>query len=65
MTTVSIISNLRVNLGHCNCSIPEQECPVVLKGVTISMPTGRHIDNDFIPGLKTNSYLYWIFLLFS
>ena len=25
------------------------------KGGTISMPTGRHIDNDFIPGLKTNS----------
>jgi hypothetical protein len=30
-------------------------CTVVLKGGTISMPTGRHIDNDFIPGLKTKT----------
>ena len=22
---------------------------------TISMPTGRHVDNDFIPGLKTKT----------
>ena len=64
-TTVGIISNLRVNLGNCNCSIPEQGCLVVLKGATISMPTGRHIDNDFIPDLKTNSDLYCIFLFFS
>jgi hypothetical protein len=30
-------------------------CTVVLKGGTISMPTGRHVDNDFIPGLKTKT----------
>ena len=27
-------------------------CTVLLKGDTISMPTGRHIDNDFISSLK-------------
>jgi hypothetical protein len=26
------------------------------KGGTISMPTGRHVDNDFIHGLKTKTY---------
>jgi hypothetical protein len=30
-------------------------CTVVLKGGTISMPMGRHVDNDFIPGLKTKT----------
>jgi hypothetical protein len=30
-------------------------CTVVVKGGTISMPTGRHVDNDFIPGLKTKT----------
>ena len=28
---------------------------MVLKGGTISMPTGRHVDNVFIPGLKTKT----------
>jgi hypothetical protein len=28
-------------------------CTVLLKGGKISIPTGRHVDNDFIPGLKT------------
>jgi hypothetical protein len=27
----------------------------VLQGGTISMSTGRHVDNDFIPGLKTKT----------
>ena len=31
-------------------------CIVLLKGGTISMPTGRHVDNDVIPGLKTKTY---------
>ena len=31
-------------------------CTVLLKGGTISMPTGRHVDNDVIPGLKTKTY---------
>jgi hypothetical protein len=26
-----------------------------LKGGTISMPTGRHVDNDCIPVLKTKT----------
>jgi hypothetical protein len=30
-------------------------CTVVLKGGTISMPTGSHLDNVFIPGLKTTT----------
>jgi hypothetical protein len=30
-------------------------CTVVLKGGTISMPTGRHVDNVFVPGLKTKT----------
>ena len=30
-------------------------CTVVLKGGTISMATGRHVDNDFIPGLETKT----------
>jgi hypothetical protein len=28
---------------------------VVLKGGTIAMPMGRHVDNDVIPGLKTKT----------
>jgi hypothetical protein len=27
-------------------------CTVLLKGDTISMPMGRHVDNDFISSLK-------------
>jgi hypothetical protein len=30
-------------------------CTVLLKGGTISMPTGRHVNSDFIPGLKTKT----------
>ena len=30
-------------------------CTVVLKGGTISMPTDRHVDKDFIPSLKTKT----------
>jgi hypothetical protein len=50
--------------GHWDCTILKnfciawdeaEGCTVVLKGGTISMPTGRHVDNDFIPGLKTKT----------
>ena len=37
----------------------------VLKGSTISMPTGRHIDNDFISFLKTETdFVFCVFLFF-
>ena len=50
--------------GHWDCTTLKhfciawgeaEGCTVVLKGGTISMPMGRHVDNDFIPGLKTKT----------
>jgi hypothetical protein len=38
-------------LEHCCIAWGAAEgCTLMLKGGTISMPTGRHVDNDFIPG---------------
>ena len=39
-------------------------CTVVLKSGTISMPTGKQVDNDFIPGLKTKTVFGGFFLIF-
>ena len=45
-----------ITLKHFCIAWGEAEgCTVLLKDGTISMPTGRHVDNDFIPGLKTKS----------
>ena len=50
--------------GHWDCTTlmhfcigwgEAEGCRVVLKGGTISMPMGRHVDSDFVPGLKTNT----------
>ena len=51
--------------GHWDCTTLKhfciawgEGCTGVLKGGTISMPTSRHVDNDFIPGLRTKkSYI--------
>jgi hypothetical protein len=52
------------NRGYWNCTILKhfciawgeaKGCTVVLKGGTISMPTDRHVDNVFIPSLKTTT----------
>ena len=45
--TVDIISYLHIYLGLWDCSTPKQYCTVVLNNI--------HVDNDFFPGLKTNS----------
>ena len=46
--------------GHWDCTTRRawaeaEGCTVVQKGGTISMPTGRHVDNNFIPDLKTET----------
>jgi hypothetical protein len=46
---------LHIKWSHQNVGGEAEGCTVVLKGGTISMPTGRHVDNDFIPGLKTKT----------
>jgi hypothetical protein len=61
---IDIISYLCVYPWHWNCTTlmhfciawgEAEGCTVLLKGGTISMPMGRHVDNDFIPGLKTKT----------
>ena len=50
--------------GHWDCTTLKhfciawgeaEGCTVVMKSGAISMSAGRHVDNDFIPGLKTKT----------
>ena len=46
---IEIVPHFCVSWGEA------EGCTVVRQGGTISMPTGRQKDNDFIPGLKTKT----------
>jgi hypothetical protein len=50
------LKKIRYRVHICIAWGEAEGCTVVLKGGTISMSTGRYIDNDFIPGLKTKMH---------
>jgi hypothetical protein len=52
------LKNFCIAWGEAEC------CTRVLKGGTISMPTGRHVVDNFISCLKKNPVFQWIFLSF-
>ena len=49
------IENGTILKYFCIAWAEAEGCTVLLNGDTISMPTARHVDNDFISSLKTKT----------
>lgn len=45
-------SYICLDSGNWDCTTLRPFCTLMMKGGTILMATGRHVDNEFIPGLN-------------